>query len=136
METKKLTCCDIMVWDYMLYKDGTIVKIARVGDVSPMDAPIYCHTQLEGYFPCQLADISPIPLTTEILEKNNFEKHYDDDIIIYTHPQGIIIEMGINYKFFDDGHFFVRGIQHRLFYVHEIQHALRLCGINDKEIVL
>lgn len=82
-----------------------------------------------------IEEIEPIPLTAEILEKNNFEKHFDDDIIIYTHPQGIIIEMGINYKLFDDEHFFVRGIQHRLYYVHELQHALHLCGI-EKEIVI
>ena len=79
--------------------------------------------------------ISPIPLTEKILLKNNFEKHFDEDSIIYTHPQGINIEMGINYKLFDDGHFFVKGIQHRLHYVHELQHALKLFEI-DKTIEL
>ena len=74
METKKLTAKDLMIWDYMKYKDGTIVQIARVGDVSPMDAPIYCYTQLEGYFPCELADLAPIPLTAENLMRNGFIK--------------------------------------------------------------
>lgn len=124
-----------MVGDYMKYKDGTIAQIARVGNLPDRFAIIYCHSQIYGYFPCQLADLEPIPLTVEILEKNNFEKHYDDDIIIYTHPQGIIIEMGINYKLFDDGHFYVRGIQHRLYYLHQLQQALHLLDI-DKEIVL
>ena len=80
-------------------------------------------------------NVLPIPLTVEILLKNNFEKHFDDDIVLYTHPQGIIIEMGINYKLFDDGHFFVRGVQQHLYYVHELQHALRLCGV-DVDFIL
>ena len=126
METK-LTCCDLMIGDWV-FRPDCYDKVVEVRKDS-----ILGSDPLRGLIP--IADLQPIPLTAEVLEKNNFEKHYDGDIIIYTHPQGIIIEMGINYKLFDDGRFYVRGIQHRLYYVHELQHALRLCGV-DKEIVL
>lgn len=138
METKKLTPRDIMIGDWVLWKNKN-VQIAAVSGIKysfgQIDVTLaYCNDEkvLESH---DIKTISPVPLTAEILSKNKFEKHYDGDIVIYTHPQGIIIEMGINYKLFDDGRFYVRGIQHRLYYVNELQHALRLCGV-DKEIVL
>lgn len=129
METKKLTYCDLVVWDYMKYKDGTIVRIARVGDISPMDAPIYCHTQLEGYFPCQLADISPIPLTAEILEKIGFLKSLWE---IYRLPK---TDFSIEHT---GGLFILRISNIRLFAIKSVshlQHILRDFNL-DKEIVL
>lgn len=127
METKKLTAKDLMIGDWV-YRPDCYDKVVEVRKDT-----ILGSDPLRGLIP--IADLQPIPLTAEILEKNGFEKHYDEDCIIYTHPQGIIIEMGINYKLSDDGHFYVRGIQHRLYYIHELQHAMRLCGV-DKEIML
>jgi hypothetical protein len=142
MEKRKLTAKDLMVGDWVKIKEpnkyaGAIGTIQALSSLEGTYFAIYINDPNFGTFVTEVfcEDIEPIPLTAEILEKNGFEKHYDDDIIIYTHPQGIIIEMGINYKLFDDGHFFVRGIQHRLYYVHELQNALRLCSV-DKEIVL
>lgn len=129
METNKLTAPDIMCWDYFRYKDGTIVRIARVGDISPMDAPIYCHTQLEGYFPCQLADISPIPLTAEILEKIGFLKSLWE---IYRLPK---TDFSIEHT---GGLFILRISNERLCEVKSVshlQHLLRDFNV-DKEIVL
>ena len=150
MGTKKLTCSDLMVGDYVnIYvfpndnpqeKDLFPAKVASIlngSEKENLDTIECVFPTRNGYGIASrpAGTCLPIPLTAEVLEKNNFEKHYDDDIVIYTHPQGIIIEMGINYKLFNDGHFYVRGIQHRLYYVHELQLALRLCGI-EKEIVL
>ena len=133
METKKLTAKDLMVgdWVYSTFSD----KPCKVQAIE-LSEHGYGSVRLNGVDGVKdIISVSPIPLTAEILSKNNFEKHYDDDIIIYTHPQGIIIEMGINYKLFDDGHFYVRGIQYRLYFVHQLQQALRLLN-TDKEIVL
>lgn len=149
METKKLTAKDLMIGDWVKYKDGTVVQIARVGDVSPMDAPIYCHTQLEGYFPCQFEDIEPIPLTAEILEKNGFSELMEHDEwsrIFRVYHDDLFIEVGIyEPMFINIGYVDNEGEEQPLsdivkvhgenFYVHELKHALRLCGINDKEIV-
>lgn len=133
----KLTYCDLMVGDYMKYKDGTIIQIARIGNMSPMDAPIYCYTQLEGYFPCQLSDLAPIPLTAEILEKNSWSKPASGRVWSRNNVPSFVLEE------IDDGSFEVTtdtcsewGGLCVIHYVHEFQHALRLCRINDKEIIL
>lgn len=91
--------------------------------------------------------ISPIPLTAEILEKNGFEHKHDKEPI---KRQYWIINVGggstkvkVNrgaFLFNITGLPFREGYYNPSFnahiqYVHELQHALRLCGI-DKEIVL
>lgn len=87
-------------------------------------------------------NIEPIPLTAEILEKNGFEKQGFD---------GWLLEFG---TYAESGHILWRtdyGEPHLLIesysskhgdfrsfgicYVHELQHALKLCGI-EKEIIL
>ncbi len=99
----------------------------------------------------------PVPLTPEILEKNGFdpngipeevmpieERDYSDDTYVWsnasnecdTHCQVCVyIDYHNNVCLFEaftsDSH--IDGIKIR--YVHQLQHALRLCGIN-KEIKL
>lgn len=70
---------------------------------------------------------TPIPLTAEILEKNAYPDngswycfgdfdvaHYGDCYVIHQNPN-------------DDKREFLC----RINYVHELQHALRLCGLNE-----
>lgn len=133
METKKLTSKDLMIGDYVYSTFSDMPCRVQAIELTEHEYGSVRVAGVEGVK--DIVSLSPIPLTAEVLVKNNFEKHYDEDVIIYTHPQGIIIEMGINYKLFDDGHFYVRGIQHRLHFVHELQHALHICGF-DKEITL
>ena len=76
-------------------------------------------------------DLEPIPLTAEILEKNGFgvndyNEEYDEDY-------GIEVEMNFEHWTTEGGT--CSGYFQTLRYVHELQHALRLCGI-EKEIVL
>ena len=74
--------------------------------------------------------LHPIPLTAEILKKNGFTKH----------------AYGFSFQHFklygnlrnDDTVYFTININRKditIDYVHQLQHALRLCGI-EKEIVL
>ena len=76
----------------------------------------------------------PIPLTTEILENSGFEKCWDEDIMLMVFDS-IQIEVGDNYKRYQHEGMYLRGIKHCLHYVHELQHALKLCGIG-KEIIV
>ena len=74
----------------------------------------------------------PIPLTAEILEKNGFKKELSEDNI---HYRFILIYDGIRFSLL-----YARSVFQWLGpldfkYVHELQHAIRLCGI-DKEITL
>ena len=72
----------------------------------------------------------PIPLTPEILEKNGFvynaipfiDGWEQFGLTLYRGGNGYRINCGINVSLIID-------------YVHQLQHALRLCGI-DKEIEL
>lgn len=89
------------------------------------------HVALEtdcSYVP-MIYNVEPIPLTAEILEKNRFERRanrmffYIDDFYIQGHRNGEWSMVGMIYQ----------KIKFR--YVHELQHALRLCGI-DKEIIM
>lgn len=76
----------------------------------------------------------PIPITLEILEKNGFTVEWDEDVKLMV--SGMIrIEIGNNYKRFSDGKMYFRGVLAPIYYVHQLQHAIRLCGI-EKEIEL
>lgn len=73
-------------------------------------------------------EIKPIPLTPEILEKNGFvveSRYYHGNPLQYcVLVDGLWIDIS--------GENFFEG---KLEYVHQLQHALRLCGI-DKTIEL
>ena len=73
-------------------------------------------------------NIFPIPITAEILEKNGFSKTTEAEFNYYQMPDDCfeidINNVGCAYS-----------VDVIIKYVHQLQHALRLCGI-DKEIVL
>lgn len=80
-------------------------------------------------------DIEPIPLTSEILEKNGF-RYSDLPFECFYEGDGLQIHGG-NYA---DGHsnwYIICGINvaMNVTYVHELQHALKLCKI-EKEVIL
>lgn len=80
-------------------------------------------------------DLEPIPLTLEILEKNGFVRELSDCGIDYSSE---VYKLRIIRRRNDEGwtiyanHF---GLDKKDLFVHELQHALRLCGI-EKEIKL
>ncbi len=86
--------------------------------------------EYSGLLPC--SDLERIPLTTEILEKTWFEaldKFYwytDGDSVVYYYPETGELVVSLNLK---------TCFQLQIRNVHELQHALRLCGI-DKAIVI
>ena len=79
----------------------------------------------------RLCECKPIPLTPEIIEKNGFIKEWDGDII-YMSFNNICIEIGSNYKVYQDGRYYIKGIVHRFYYVHQLQQALGLLEIENK----
>ena len=89
---------------------------------------------------CYYKEVEPIPLTAEILEKNGFEiykdtynkigYHYvEHKLVIFVHFNDKKTEVDI-YSQNDSLNISTSDV-----YVHTLQHALRLCGI-DKEIKL
>lgn len=90
-------------------------------------------TDKEGYFNEEFFD--PIPLTLEILEKNGFENRgaqfFCDNIGMIWWKDNIF--MFSKYTRHED--LPTENISINIGYVHELQHALRLCKI-EKEVVL
>lgn len=130
---------ELMIGDYVTFKDSIEcdnipmkVKIVALG---------YQHrgeedealVQIDDDNACDIINIDNevvgYPLTFEILEKNGF--YYDEDRNAYL--------MGVIFQVKPERHglfsFKICGCPYPLSAVHELQHALKLCGI-DKEIVL
>lgn len=115
--------------DYALVKPSMmLIKIAAV------------HYKKVGYHAVtnklnwvRMGLLEPIPLTAEILERNGFELrngffyHRIDD---KPHHYDFKLENGG--VFTSEGYTLQCCIYHfTIRYVHELQHALRLCGLND-----
>ena len=76
--------------------------------------------------------IEPIPLTPEILEKNDFVQNTKDSIFEHI---GCSIIYGKYYRRTEGNALDTGDCLYPIKYVHQLQHALRLCGI-EKEIIL
>lgn len=120
---------DLMIGDWVIIKDYPMKAMPK--QMSP------------EYYTRSLVEIEPIPLTPEILEKNGFP--YDNKERLY-YPfsnKAFAIERDEH----DDRVFYYSMYVYNPYssfnwheiieirYVHELQHALKLCGI-EKEIVL
>jgi hypothetical protein len=136
METKKLTCCDIMVGDYVYSTFSD--KPCKVQEVK-LSEHGYGSVRVSGVDGVKdIVSLSPIPLTAEILEQNglkNYEEYPEYKIktneyeiwVIFDEPQNCV-----HIEKYDKG---IPTIYHsKILFVHELQHALRICGV-DKEIV-
>jgi len=106
---------ELMIGDWVSHKGipCTVVEVA------------YTHLYVESdnkIFLAQIEKFTPIPLTDKILEKNGlFEPEILNGYWMITNKDG---------SFEIEDHCAMK-----LRYVHELQHALRLCGI-DKDIIL
>ena len=91
-------------------------------------------------FPVEIEKLEPIPLTAEILEKNGFD--VTDSEVAQYHFEEDGQKMHFSLRKMYDKHgkhngysFWAFNILPLVIYVHELQHALKLCGI-DKEITV
>ena len=75
----------------------------------------------------------PVPLTSEIFEKNGFER-LGTDYILMGQPFGLTNPSSPDY--YKDNYWLrVAATSVNIKFVHELQHALKLCGI-EKEITI
>lgn len=136
-----------MVGDYLrVNRDGLCIKKGTIVEVRGIDADdkliekgligsTHCRPldkeQFNGGIWCDYLD--PIPLTPEILEKNGWA-HYEDDKDSFHDEDCVFLKQkeGGYGVCIDNVLRTISGIIH---YVHELQQALRLCGI-EKEIKL
>lgn len=139
----KLTAKDLMVGDKVEVINSDHLKYVKVRNI--LDNSIITE---EGEYESEeikLENIKPIHLTAEILEKNGVVYAYERDVCTedYTrikwkgyqyNDENVLIDYCNGYIRIMNG-IPAACVEMDINYVHELQHALRLCGI-DKEIII
>lgn len=130
MKANELSSKDLMIGDWLQDSFGNIGQVYRLDPGRVHLRLLQERPQDEEYI---VHDIEPIPLTPEILEKNGLANDYygsyfkeDEHMLLEISTSEDCISWTINTHEY--------GIL-KLEYVHQLQHALKLCGI-DKEIEL
>ena len=130
MKTTELNCKSLMIGDLVSY-NGAPIKVENIHKDCINYSPDIPYVQEEFFI--DIADIKPIPLTSEILERNGFELrngffyHRIDD---KPHHYDFKLENGG--VFTSEGYTLQCCIYHlTIRYVHELQHALRLCRLDE-----
>ena len=125
METVKIRCKDLMVGDYIANRNGSPMQIVAVDEDNAYawtgnEERPWIFGDNEGYEP------QPIILTPEILEKNGWK----DDGLWYEYQDGTNTIQSC----LPDMRGIINGIEIKEFqckYVHQYQHLLRLCGLEE-----
>lgn len=122
---------DLMLGDWVLC-DLTPYQIAEIS------AGLLCIDAERELFATP-EDIRPIPLTPEILEKNNITAKRAEEIYVFYNSDDFCITPNIDSNRKMCWMFYCGRKEHDanicIYFVHQLQHALRLCGI-EKEVVL
>lgn len=140
---------DLMIGDWLQFasenKKCTVVGVKCDVRYLEEEAIITVMDDSGHWFDKELECLQPIPLTPEILEKNGFRKYPYPNI--EKHHQWILC-VGSTIKLWccrlyddaDDGWMididaYCHSCRIKIKYLHEMQHALKLCGI-EKQIEL
>lgn len=136
MKAKELTSKDLMVGDWLMFGD----KPCQVKGLHSDDTATFVGYRSAYY----LIDAEPIPLTPEILGKNGFKLEYFtlewaryigiNDRVVLSNDKEYMNSRNEWYVHIDSEDY-CSIASCELTYVHELQHLLKLCGI-DKEIVV
>lgn len=138
---------DLMLGDLVTFRDcqkDTSPAIIKVWQINADNEAFVSIDGSDGLDEISIDDeIVGIPLTPEILEKNGFEIRGRKKYFLVPNDPSLAIKrepiIGAHGNTFTIGHFWEGKKDFRWFieisFVHELQHALRLCGI-EKEIVL
>ena len=117
-------------------KDFKVSQVRKAWDGDELDA--WCS---ESGNMGKVSRLEPIPLTPEILEKNGFDVSDPEVAQYHFKEDGQRMHFSLR-RMYDsktgeaDGYsFFAFNVLSLVVYVHDLQHALRLCGI-EKEIEL
>lgn len=137
----KLQAKDLMIGDWIMFPNS----IEKIQEVAYVEGKGYCASFAASatLFPIPIDKLEPIPLTKEILENNGFVGDGYAHLFIddTTHLQYYYHEHRLRKYYYGideyDNHREVKDItfQCHCYYVHELQHALKLCGI-EKEVQL
>lgn len=143
-----MNATELMIGDWVRCSDP---KPFRITGIETEKGTSYFKVTGNDGFDVDGGDVEPIPLTCSVLERNGFEEMMNEGEEVakrfgrVPHPTGVWQQGLSNFdcvmyvpkddflriKFMMVGQTDLRNIR----FVHDLQHALRLCGI-DKEVVL
>ena len=130
-----IDCKSLMIGDWVYFKTNKVyAKITEIYLTLDVEHKYMVSLNSCGNRYCvSINEIEPIPLTPEILEANGW-MYVDEDRMFYGEKlEGEL--PWISYAAHGDNMVFrLRDFCH-LQYVHELQHCLKICGIN-KEIII
>lgn len=127
---------ELMIGDWVnstIEGKGKVTRIERDGFIA------ITYGNMPNAVVCKSYDLIPIPLTTEILQANGFDCS-DEEVVRYNFTDGDY-QGHFSLRRMYSGNtpkgwsFFAFNVLTIIDYVHELQHALKLCGI-DKDIQL
>lgn len=120
------------IGDWCQFKNGNKIR-SRINCISPYQRYVG-HTDNATWF-SSFDEIEPIPLTEGILRKNGFEVYSETKYTLTMRQKrySAVVAYG---KCVDEFNFDISGdckcIRGNKFrYVHELQHALRVCNLDD-----
>ena len=134
---------ELMIGDWLFYKGQVAAFPFKVEQITKKKVGYHAEPCENRIHYLILSECDPIPLTPEILEKNGFKMVLDINKLptyrikwtrnpnlyftIFTGVDGYWNPVGFGVT--------IGGVNEEVDYVHQLQHALRICRIN-KEIVL
>lgn len=128
MEAKEL-----MIGDWLYYRGQFNAFCFRVEQITRKKVGYHAKLNESRMHYIRLSECKPIPIATEFLERNGFEKAQS---IYYLKSLNKVYLCFIEYNIASKCLFINDGlIPMPITYVHQLQHALKLCGI-EKEIAI
>lgn len=153
MKTTELNCKSLMIGDLVSY-NGTPIKVDNIHEDCINYSPDIPYVQEEFFI--DIADVKPISLTLEILERIGFYWGYtsSEEDFINNMPEDIPVSMPAKHWCYDNenggeitielpnesdgGHITVSNNDRWIEFIfdkpislHELQQMLRVCGLNE-----
>lgn len=132
----------LMIGDWVLDPFDEPTRISAIHNFD--DVEINKDLDSNQYFAAAVIDLNPVPITGEILEQNGW-KHFskDNQKLDFHNTEHWLLDKCEAWRLNDNTilYFRIQSNDHhtqyggKIQYVHELQHALRLCGI-EKDIAL
>lgn len=122
---------ELMIGEYVKYQGHIYIieEISTKGWVHLIHPKVKVRINMTSDYIIDL--LEPVPLIPEILKANGFEQSVDDEDKYCFEDSSIIFKHNGKYLFSAS----INGSKGILYlcanYVHELQHALRLCGLNE-----
>lgn len=112
---------ELKIGDLVLYKG----KLSKVHSIDPPSIYVEVDDEVWGALEDD-GDLTQIPLTEDILEKNGWKKHLRQSNLYEKDYMGIVIQKDKTFDFF-----YLETCIHTIRFTHQLQHILWALGLDD-----